>query len=241
MAKLPALVDAITEVDGRERPTIEHVARVIREAGYVPTTKRGSGAADMTAREAANLLLALNGADAPKDGPVAIDRFRSLVQTTLIGRGMTPEWVTDDKVFSCFPDAIKDVADSRTFGEALEALIQGAPGLELFFKAYVKEEFGEDHASVFVQMIDRGLIAGVTITLKRYYANICLWRNVAGEVLRDFSADFRVDVDRDAAGFYGSGSKDRNVAVTFGLPTLCAVANALSPEISGREAGGGQP
>src|SRR5215213_6306434 len=58
--------------------TIDHIARVIREADYIPTTKRGSGAAEMTAQEAVNLLLAANGADTPSDGPAAIDRFRSL-------------------------------------------------------------------------------------------------------------------------------------------------------------------
>ena len=52
MAKLPALVDALAAADYRSRATIDQIARVVREAGYIPTTKRGSGAADGLFRKA---------------------------------------------------------------------------------------------------------------------------------------------------------------------------------------------
>lgn len=70
MARLPALIDALAAVDGRPRVTIDNVGRAIREAGLIQTTKRGLGAAEMTARDAAYLLIGLYGSD-HKAGSVA--------------------------------------------------------------------------------------------------------------------------------------------------------------------------
>jgi hypothetical protein len=226
MAKLPALVDAIAEVDGRDRATIDHVARIIREAGYIPTTKRGSGASEMTAREAANLLLALNGADAPKEGPLAIDRFRSLRQNE------TPYSGVNCEGFSQLPIAIKNVAEARTFGEALEALIDGAPDLSLCLRQYVFETYGEQRAPLIFRMVETGSFAGVEVTLKRYHAEVVLWRNVAGQLETDFITTFLPDPERQEAGFYGAGAKDRRVGAGFGFPTLYRIAQSLSPDES---------
>ncbi|WP_281805363.1 hypothetical protein [Methylocystis echinoides] len=224
MAKLPALVDAIAEVDGRDRATIDHVARVIREAGYIPTTKRGSGASEMTAREAANLLLALKGADAPKDGPLAIDRFRSLRQEE------TPHSGVNYEGFSQLPIAIKNVAEARTFGEALEALIDGAPELSQCLRQCVFEAYGEPRAPLIFKMVETGSFAGVEVTLKRYQAEVALWRNFAGQPETDFITTFLPDLERQEAGFYGAGTKDHRVAVGFGFPTLIHIAQTLSPD-----------
>lgn len=65
MARLPALIDALAAVDGRPRGAIDHVGRAVREAGLIQTTKRGRGAAEMTAMDAARLVLGLYGADQP--------------------------------------------------------------------------------------------------------------------------------------------------------------------------------
>ncbi|RVE92449.1 hypothetical protein CN235_18040 [Sinorhizobium meliloti] len=126
MAKLPALVTALAEIDGRERKTIDYIARTIRERDYITTEKRGSGAADMTVREAVNLLIALNGADLPKDAPLAIDRYRSLVQRF----SGNAKKISDrlDRV-NWMPESVQHVADARTFGEAMERLIEYVPDL----------------------------------------------------------------------------------------------------------------
>lgn len=63
MARLPALVDALTGVDGRDRGVMDHMAREIREVGLIQTTKRGRGSAEMTSQDAAHLLLGVYGSD----------------------------------------------------------------------------------------------------------------------------------------------------------------------------------
>lgn len=63
MARLPALVDALAAVDGRERGVIDHMAREIREAGLIQTTKRGRGSAEMSSLDAAHLILGIYGSD----------------------------------------------------------------------------------------------------------------------------------------------------------------------------------
>lgn len=117
MSKLPALVSALAKCDGRPRQTLDHIARVIREAGYIATTKRGSGAAEMTGRDAANLILGINGADIPREAPIAIDRFRSLT--------LEYAWAFPDLVRPL--DTFKQISSSKNFGEALERLIDGMP------------------------------------------------------------------------------------------------------------------
>lgn len=78
MATLPNLIDVIAKIDGRDHATLDHMARLIRDAGFIAKGKRGRGAIDMTARDAANLLLGLNGAEAPGDAPAAVSRLRML-------------------------------------------------------------------------------------------------------------------------------------------------------------------
>lgn len=78
MARLPALVDALTQVDGRERVVIDNVARAVREGGWIQTTKRGRGAAEMTAGDAAALVVGLYGAGGMVEAPGAVERFGQL-------------------------------------------------------------------------------------------------------------------------------------------------------------------
>ena len=62
MATLPKLVGTLAALDGRPISAVAFVGRLVREAGFIQTTKRGRGAADMTALDAAYLLLGLYGA-----------------------------------------------------------------------------------------------------------------------------------------------------------------------------------
>lgn len=110
--KLPALVKALAEVDEREEATLNHVARLIREAGHLPTTKRGPGSANMGPREMANLLIAANGTDLPRNAPNAVTQFRSL---------SVREWAGT----LCGSDYLAGLAEAPTFGEALDLLIAG--------------------------------------------------------------------------------------------------------------------
>lgn len=51
----------MTAVDGRSRGVLDHMAREIREAGLIQTTKAGWGAAAMTSLDAAHLILGVYG------------------------------------------------------------------------------------------------------------------------------------------------------------------------------------
>ena len=77
MARLPALIDALAAADGRPRRSVDHVAREVREAGLIRTTKRGRGAADMTSIDAAYLMLGLYGAPTPADAKAAAQELAS--------------------------------------------------------------------------------------------------------------------------------------------------------------------
>lgn len=61
MVRLPGLIDALTACDGRDRGSVDHVARTVREAGFIQTTGRGMAASPMTALDAAALVLSLYG------------------------------------------------------------------------------------------------------------------------------------------------------------------------------------
>lgn len=80
MARLPALVDALAAADGRPRGAVDHVARAVREAGYIQTTKRGRGAAEMTVQDAAALLIGLYGARDPASAAEAVEAMDKLTR-----------------------------------------------------------------------------------------------------------------------------------------------------------------
>lgn len=115
MARLPALIDDLAEHDTRGRATVELIARMIREAGHIQTTGRGRAAAEMTAKDAAALLIGLCTAEAPKDAPKAVELF-----STLVPFGQTEEELS---LFEIFPNELGKIASSLTFLEALESVI----------------------------------------------------------------------------------------------------------------------
>lgn len=227
MAKLPALVTAAAEVDRHDRATVDHYARVIREAGYIPTTKRGSGAAEMTAREAANLLIALCGADAPKDAPLAIDRFRSLANNS-------PPGVPGGGLLEMAKPVFEAVVESATFGEALERLIEGVPELVATVASYVllasHDRSDKARRILLRQALQPGggpAAAGLRIVFHRPPAvEIDLWAPDGPK----WQARFLADVGRLEAGFYGSREHDQEVSVAVGLPTLIALSRGIDPE-----------
>lgn len=240
MAKLPALITAIAEVDGRDRKSVEHIGRTIREAGYIPTGKRGSGAAEMTAREAANFIIALNGADTPKDGPITIDRFRSLRQWF---SGTADDFKAQVASFEKQPEALQNAADCRTFGDAIEALIDGVPSLVASFYQFACGQFPSSNANHWDTRLLSALrlgMFGVAITFERYAAKIELYVMFGSERRVQCEIAFMQDEARAETGFYGTNWPDRRVTSTVGMPTLVAAWQALNPStpllgIPGRE------
>jgi hypothetical protein len=79
MVKLRALLSALAECDDRDRVTLGHIARTLREAGHIWNTRQGSDAAEMGLRAAANLLIGASRADTPKDAGRAVEEVRSHV------------------------------------------------------------------------------------------------------------------------------------------------------------------
>ncbi|MCV0384255.1 MAG: hypothetical protein K5799_12550 [Erythrobacter sp.] len=231
MAKLPSLVTALAEVDGRERKAIDHIARTIREAGYIPTGKRGSGAADMTEREAANFLMALNGADTPKDAPLAIDRFRSLRQ---FYKGSSADFRHYVDSFEGQPEAVQAVADSRTFGQALEGLVAGVPSLAESFYQFALEQYpGNDAGSYWSTKLlsaFRLTMFGVEVQFERYAAKVELFIMHGSERQVQCTVQFIQDQDREE-GFYGVSWPDRRVRSTIGTATLIAAWQGLNPGV----------
>ena len=225
MAKLPALISALAQVDGRERKAVDHIGRTIRERGYITTGKRGHGAAEMTTAEAVNLIIALNGSDSPKEAPIAIDRFRSLL--------FQPYASVFDANPETHPQFIKDVMAVHTFGEALEALVDSVPDVAASFWRYMLEAFPQadpdEDSSVLMDFIGPHVF-GVEVEFRRYSARIIVFSPSMDGVRRnEFEAFFQQDSDRLMAGFYGNRTSDRRVNVTIGTRTLFAVWQALHP------------
>lgn len=228
MAKLPAVVTAIAEVDGRDRQSVEHIGRTIRERGYISTGKRGGGAADVTPKEATNLLIALNGADTPKETPLAIDRFRSLRQWHA---GTARDFQAKLDAYDHLPKPLQDVMDVHTFGEALEALIEGVPDMAASFHQYAMTAYEFDADTVDQRlkgMLSLGMF-GLEISFQRYAASIEMFTMHGSNRRVEFEAGFMQDHDRMESGFYGSTSPDRKVRVTIGFLTLLTIWQALNP------------
>lgn len=117
MARLPALVDAVTALDRRPRGAIDHVARVIREEGFIQTTKRGRGASDMTPRDAAALVLGLYGSSDAAGAAAAIAQIAALPRR---GAGID---------LHRLPAEFRAIATSATAVDAVACLIELAPNI----------------------------------------------------------------------------------------------------------------
>jgi len=78
MATLTQLVSVIATTEGIDVERVGALARAIREAGLVRTSGRGTSAAQMEERDAANLLIAVNTADTARTAPEVVQEYRSL-------------------------------------------------------------------------------------------------------------------------------------------------------------------
>lgn len=118
MARLPALVDALVAIDGRERVVIDNVARAVREGGFIQTTKRGRGAAEMTATDAAALVVGLYGSAGMNDAPRVVEAFSQ-------ARRKHPAGAIKDG-----PAGLGPLLRSRTLLDAVTRLIELGPQLD---------------------------------------------------------------------------------------------------------------
>lgn len=137
MARLPALIDAIVETDPRGRPTITHIARLVRDAALIDSTTRGAGAAKMTYRDAATLLMAVCGEINPLRSVSAANRLRTLVPAPADEMRLAQ---AED-----LPKHFEWLREPVGFAVALERMIERAPQLAKWEEAYLAQ--GRDSAS----------------------------------------------------------------------------------------------
>jgi hypothetical protein len=231
MTTLPEFCKMLTRYDGRDEASISHVGRVAREAGYIVAGKRGRGGPNLDVKSAANLLIALNGAEFPKDAPLAIDRFRSLrLKGIHSAIGMQ--------------DLFKDLEACQTFGDALEHVIASRVLFDSIFQVWLlktkpadlltdleadSEEWHQAYENHFQDFIS--LMFGpsrpfpVSVELSRYFATIKVQQSWNQKTVLE--ARYYQDDDRIMEGFYGSKSYDRRVICKFGFDTLINVYIAL--------------
>lgn len=118
MARLPAMVDALAAIDDRPRGALDFIARAVREAGFIQTTKRGRGAAGMTAADAAAFLLGCYGSREATSAAEAVAALSALQR------------VPDDSRLELMPDWSHGLVRAQDAIAALAALIEMAPLIE---------------------------------------------------------------------------------------------------------------
>ncbi|MFD0982520.1 hypothetical protein [Tropicimonas aquimaris] len=103
-------LDRVAEVFGVERKTVQVIARALREAGYLTTGARGVNAPHMTARDAANISIALLTGEPPSKVVPAFEFYSSQLPCEEVE-------VTELSVLS-----LCRVDDQTTFGTLVERL-----------------------------------------------------------------------------------------------------------------------
>lgn len=222
MARLPALVRTFAEFDDRDLVTVEQFARVIREAGHLPTTKRGAGAAEMGSLEAAKLFIALNGSDSPKNAIEAIERFYDLpissapkiLSKTDVRRYYPethPNEIEDQIAAALEADKISEsIFSAQVFGEVLARLFERAPDV----MAFISENYPGDFSWKTFEYITISL----TRPMSWVYMNI----------------NFLTPYYQCAASFGDGGSYKsivRETTVSVRSVAICRISQALFPDL----------
>jgi hypothetical protein len=222
MARLPSLVAALAKTDGRDIKNLGWIARVAREAGLITTTKRGAGAADMTARDAANLLICASVTDLPREGLALVPMVRAFVPR--------PQFATEDERAEA--TVFGAITRAANFGDALERAIEGALEIGVRITRAHSARFPDQPL---LQepgaMLTLGL-AGFGVEFDRLAgpvrARMAVWmadgreRHIAREWV------FEGDTALIEAGYFARQAEfDRSVRVTIGLKTLLHLCAAL--------------
>ena len=118
LATLERLVTTISEVEGIETERVRAIARTMREAGYIATRGRGNSAAEMSDSDAANLLIAVNGAATARAAPQVVERYRRF-------RARSKLWVTQ---FGTEFEKLLFAARTGTMADFVAGFVRLAPG-----------------------------------------------------------------------------------------------------------------
>jgi len=186
MARLPALIDTYAQFDERPRKTIEWIARVLREdpKGYIASTKRGVGAAHMSATDAVNLILACSVANEAKDGPSVVERMRAFRRATDLAGELAHD--LDERLLPVFKQ--------RSLGLALEAMIGSAAAIDRFLQERFERVFATGQAP---QSSDAfKALTGIHVALWRSGASISVWDAGHGPRREIVSAEYGPTFDQ---------------------------------------------
>lgn len=205
MARLPALVSALHSTDGRERPTLDLIARSVREAGFIATTKRGSGAAEMGVKDAVNLLIGANAVQSPVLAGAAVRQYQTFKQSPH-GRHAR------GTVFSA-------LAAAETLIEALAILVEQAGALDEILVASVEATYGRPYNPATDFVLKPSLMvtfAASCVDITYQDKEALLWR-------------FQPDADLLMDGFYtvSNDGPGRRVTTTVLFPAFLALNASL--------------
>ncbi|WP_143131922.1 hypothetical protein [Methylobacterium sp. 174MFSha1.1] len=115
MAFFNDMVRALADAEGMDEMTVRGIGIIVRDKGHISKGGRGLSAAKMTAKDATNLLIGVNGSSSNREAGEIVDEFRSFRQKSargLLPNGKGPLW-----------DIIMAKAD---FGDVLECMMATA-------------------------------------------------------------------------------------------------------------------
>lgn len=238
MARLPTLVDAISQHDGRDKATIAHVSRRLRDSHHIVSSKRGVGGAVMTMKDAATLLMGAYGDIGPHAAPDAVDRMKTLQPL--------PATEFDEAKREELPDELAFLGKRMSFAETIEQLLIHAPALDLWSQRHkgawaVPEELKGLQAAEWSMLqgawkFRRAGVPNLPAT-SRPIRVVCYAPGFAAEIHIGLQWAQLDGADSPFHGYYLAPSAARadvpslgaagSITLEFGLPTILALHRAV--------------
>lgn len=222
MAFFSDLVRAVALSEGMDEMTVTGIGQYLRDAGLIKKGGRGLSAAKMDCRDAANLLLGVNGTALAKNSPKAVEMFRGLNVKDSILLGTA---------------SLQDLAEnSRTLGSVVEELIEWCGKVEMsttkidrIFEDEVRKSLGRG-ASGFDTNNDPAVCPRLEVELRRpvFGASVRLFvpRIDRGKILSSVVPVQQIHFDASGLPFEASSSDRRDLTI-FTDATLRRVSNAI--------------
>lgn len=235
MARLPQLILALAQVDGRRPPTIEHVSRVLREAGLLATGKRGVGAPEMDFDDAAALLIGVNSSDVLIDSAAA----------TKVMLDLRPAGGVNEELLYPLPD----IESQKSFGLAVAWVLMTVPFLVDLIDAEIDARYcapyTDEHRAALRRQVRLGMgQLAFRVQMARTFGRLALeWTDTSPGVV--WEKKFHLDLGQRAS-VPSSSLADRKVIAEVGLPTVialheCIAGKPMETHCSGSAAEATQP
>lgn len=220
MAVMQTLLKSLEETTSYKIKALEHIVSQCRKAGDLPPSKRGFGAAPVTVRDAANLLIATFATASPAEivpepGRASIvAQFRSL-------RASIPFGSSQDAI-----PPFRSIGAAKDFGKALELLIENTPAIvTLNGMAIIEEHQNKEVRSATFDDFLTG--SRLIFSRPKPYAAIKLVESGAQGEIPMFAMDFHWDFDLLDQGFYASVNVDDRTQRSISLKTLLNLSAAV--------------